>query len=114
MYKDFPVWEQGVSRVWYCLASCVHDQMLGYIRDAKTPKEAWANLKKIFAASTTARKLQLRQELNNIRQRDMSVTDYTTKVKEICDALGSINVTVDEDEMAQICLVGLAQRYRPI
>ena len=28
----------------------------------------------------------------------MSVTDYT-KIKEICDALGSINVTVDEDEI---------------
>ena len=73
--------------------------MLGYIRDAKTPKEAWENLRKIFAASTTTRKLQLRQELNNIRQRDMSVTDYTTKIKEIYDALGSINVTVDKDEM---------------
>ena len=44
----------------------------------------------------------------------MSVTDYITKVKEICDALGSINVTVDEDEMVQICLEGLTQRYGPI
>ena len=44
----------------------------------------------------------------------MSVTDYSTKVKEICDALGSINVTMDEDEMVQICLDGLAQRYEPI
>ena len=81
------------------IASYVDDQMLNYIKDAKAPKEAWENLKKIFAASTTTRKLQLRQELNNIRQRDMSVTDYTTKIKEICDALGSINVTVDEEEM---------------
>ena len=61
-----------------------------------------------------ARRLQLRQELNNIRQRDMSITDYTTKVKEIFDTLGSINVTVDEDEMVQIYLGGLAQRYEPI
>ena len=99
-HKDFPVWEQGTSRVLYCLASCVHNQMLGYIRDAKTPKEAWENLRKIFAASTTTCKLQLRQELNNIQQRDMS-----------CDALGSINVMVDEEEMVQICLGGLAPRY---
>ena len=59
-HMDFPVWEQATSRVLYCFASCVQDQMLGYIRDAKTLKEAWENLKKIFAASTTARKLQLR------------------------------------------------------
>ena len=44
----------------------------------------------------------------------MSVTDYTTKVKEIYDAIESINVTVDEDEIVQICLDGLAQRYGPI
>ena len=35
--------------------------------------------------------------------------DYTTKIKEICDALRSINVMVEEDEMVQIYLDGLAQ-----
>ena len=40
----------------------------------------------------------------------MSVIDYTMKVKQICDALGSTNVMVDEDEMVLICLGGLAQR----
>ena len=44
----------------------------------------------------------------------MFVTDYTTKIKEICDALGSINVTVHEDEMVEIVLGGLAQRYGSI
>ena len=34
-----------------------------------------------------------------VQQKDMTVMDYTTKIKEICDALGSINVTVDEEEM---------------
>ena len=85
--------------------------MLGYIRDAKTPKEAWENLKKIFAANTSARKLQLRQELNNTQQKDMSMSDYTAKIKSICDSLGSINVNIDDDEMVQICLGGLAPRF---
>ena len=62
-HADYPAWEQAASRVLYCLASCVHDHMPGYIRDSKTPKEAWEKLKKIFAANTTARKLQLRPEL---------------------------------------------------
>ena len=42
------------------------------------------------------------------------MTDYTTKIKDICNALGSINVSVDEEEMVQIYLHGLAQRYGPI
>ena len=65
--------------------------------------------KKIFAASTTAFKLHLRQELNNIVQRDMMATDYTTNNKENCD--GYINVIVDVERMVQVCLGDLAQRY---
>ena len=33
--------------------------------------------------STTTRKLQLRQELSNLQQRDLSVADYTSKIKDI-------------------------------
>ena len=95
----------------YCLATCVHDHMLGYIREAKTPKEAWEKLHKIFAANTTAKRLQLHQELNNTQQRDMSITTYTLKIKELCDSLRSISVNIDDDEMVQICLGGLVQRF---
>ena len=65
--------------------------------------EAEENLR----SNTTARKLQLRQELNNIQQRDTSITSYTLKIKELCDALGSI----DDSEMVQICLGGLAPQF---
>ena len=41
----------------YCLAICGHDHMLRHIPDAKTPKEARENLKKIFAANTMTLKL---------------------------------------------------------
>ena len=78
---NYPTWQQGASRVIYCLAKCVQDHMLSYIRDVKAPKEAWKNLKKIFVSSTTTRKLQLRQELNNIRQRDMSGRTIPSKSK---------------------------------
>ena len=91
MHEDQPVvtapeyttWEQAASRVMYCLATCVHDHMLGYIREAKMLKEAWENLRKIFAANTTNI-----QELNNIQQRDMSIMKDTLKIKDLCDSLG--------------------------
>ena len=41
----------------------------------------------------------------------MSVSYYTTKIKSICDSLGSINVNIDDDQMVQICLGGLAPRF---
>ena len=68
-------------------------------------------MKKIFAANTTARKLQLRQELSNLRQRDMSVAYYTSRMKDICDSLASIEVNIEESEMVQICLRGLTPKF---
>ena len=44
----------------------------------------------------------------------MSISNYTLKIKELCDSLGSINVNIDDDEMVQICLGGLAPRFNTI
>jgi hypothetical protein len=108
---DYPLWEKLANRVLYCFASCVGDQLLSYIRDAATLKAAWENLKKVFAASTTAMKLQLRQELSKLRQRDLSVADYTLKINEICESLASVDVNIDDNEKVQISLGGLASKF---
>ena len=44
----------------------------------------------------------------------MSISNFTFKIKELCDSLGSINVNIDDYEMVQICLSGLAPRFDPI
>ena len=44
----------------------------------------------------------------------MSVTSYTLKINELCVTLGSINVSIDDEEMVQICLDGLVQRFNTI
>ena len=95
----------------YYFASNVGDQLLSYIRDAKTPKDAWMNLKKVFVASTTTRLLQLWHEVNNVRQKVLSKADYTSRIKDICDSLTSINMTVEEDKMVQVCLGGLVSTF---
>ena len=46
-----------------------------------------------------------------MRQRDLSVADYTSKIKDICDSLASIDVNVEEGKMVQICLGGLASKF---
>ena len=44
----------------------------------------------------------------------MSIDNYTLKIKEPCDYLGSNNVNIDEYEMVQICLGGLARQFGAI
>ncbi|MCO5576337.1 hypothetical protein L7F22_030146 [Adiantum nelumboides] len=57
--------------------------------------------------NTRARKIQLKNELNTIKKDDLSVNDYTLKIKALCESLSSIAVTVDDDDKLEACLCGL-------
>ena len=39
------------------------------------------------------------------------MTDYTSKIKDICDSLASLEVNIEESEMFQVCLGGLAPKF---
>ena len=49
-----------------------------------------------------------------MQERDMSITGYTLRIMGLCDALGLINVVIDDEEMVQLCLGGLAPRFSSI
>ena len=42
--------------------------------------------------------MQLKDELNIVKKMDMSVNDYTLRIKAICEFLASIGATVDDDD----------------
>ena len=42
------------------------------------------------------------------------MADYTSRIKDICDSLASIEVNIKESEMVQICLRGLAPMFGAI
>ena len=48
--------------------------------------------------NTKARKLQLKNELNTFKKENLSINDYTLKIKSICKSLAFIGVTVEDDD----------------
>jgi len=44
----------------------VFDSMIVHIQDAKSPKQTWDTLVKMYNINTQARKMQLKQELHNL------------------------------------------------
>ena len=86
--------------------------MIGHIQDADSPAIAWKNLVKMFETNTKARKLQLKSELNNIKRGNLSINDYSLKIKSIVEALGSIKVSIEDDDLVGACLDGLGDQYK--
>ena len=95
----------------YWLSISVHDTMIGHIHDVKTPKEAYA-LVHNNETHTKARKIQLKTELHTVKMQNMSVNDYTLKIKNIVESLASIGVTIDDDDKVEVCLCGLGPLYK--
>src|SRR6516162_409168 len=86
--------------------------MIGHIQDAVSPKQAWDRLVSFDTTNTKARKLQLKNELNTVKKENLSINDYTLKIKGICESLASIGVTVEDDDKVEVCLRGLTPSYK--
>ena len=110
--KALKDWNQGKSKVMYWLSMSVTDTMIGYLESATSPAIAWRSLERLNEDHTRVRKLQLKTELNTVKRGNMSITDYASKIKGITNSLGSIGVTVDDDDVVAATLEGLGTEYK--
>jgi hypothetical protein len=104
-------WHEKARKVFYWLSVSVSDSMIVHIQDAKSPKQAWDTLVKMYSTNRQARKMQLKQELHNLQKDKMNISDYSTKVKNLADALASIGAPVDDEDLVAVTLNGLKKNY---
>ncbi|MCO5547346.1 hypothetical protein L7F22_000795 [Adiantum nelumboides] len=109
-FKD---WNQGARKVMYWLFVSVHDTMIGHIQNATSSKQTWDRLVSFDITNTKARKIQLlKNELNTVKKENLSINDYTLKIKGIVESLASIGVQVEDDDKVEVCLHVLMPAYK--
>ena len=54
----------------------------------------------------------MKNELNTVKKKNLSINDYTLKIKGICKSLASIGVTIEDDDKVEVCLRGLTPVYK--
>ena len=106
--KAWKTWNERDNKVMFLIFQNVSNVMIGHIQDLTTSKEAWEILERLYTSNTKPRKIQLKNELNNMKKTSsISVNDYILKIKEISDALGSIGAQVEDDDLVSDALNGL-------
>ncbi|MCO5569886.1 hypothetical protein L7F22_023600 [Adiantum nelumboides] len=100
--KVFKDWNQGARKVMYWLFVSVQDTMIVHIQDATSPKQAWDRLVSFDTTNTKARKIQLKNELNTVKKENLSINDYTLKIKGIVESLASIGVQVEDGDKIEV------------
>jgi len=92
----------------------VADMHLAALQTAKTAKEAWGKLEAAYKANSTARRLQLRTDLNSLKKEGgESVAKYVSRARELGHALASIGNEVTDQELALSLLAGLPSEFKP-
>ncbi len=89
----------------------VSNSMIVHIQDAKSPKQAWDTLVKMYITNTQARKMQLKQKLHNLEKNKMNISDYSIKVKNLADVFAFIGFPVDDEDLVAVTLNGLGKDY---
>jgi hypothetical protein len=65
----------------------------------------------MYSTNTQARKMQLKQKLHNLQKNKININDYSTRVKNLADALASIGAPVDDEDLVPMTLNGLGKDY---
>jgi hypothetical protein len=85
--------------------------VVGMVMFAGTSREAWETLAGAFAATLFARSSGLRQQMAELKKRDMTVNVYFHKMKALADELTSIGQPLRDDELISYILAGLPKEF---
>ena len=75
--EAFMQWNEKDKMVIFVLSQNISNSMIGHIQELETSEEVWNCLESLYTSYTKARKIQLKNELNNIKKTpSMSMNDY--------------------------------------
>ena len=77
-----------------------------------TPYEMWKALTDLFQNTSDHRKLALKDKLRKIKMKKIdTIPEHLTKFIQCCDELGSVGITVANDDLVSLALLGLPKTW---
>ncbi|KAK4492038.1 hypothetical protein RD792_002828 [Penstemon davidsonii] len=107
-------WKIKAGKAMFALKTTIEEEVLEYIRDAKTPKDACETFAKLFPKKNDTRLQLLESELLSVAQHDMTVAQYFHKVKSLCREISQLDpeAPIAETRMKRIIIHGLRPEFR--
>ena len=76
------------------------DFHLATLSKAESAKDAWETLEAVYQAKSTARRLQMKRELNNLRKEPSeALTKYVSRATDLRDQLIAAGHTIEDSEV---------------
>ncbi|KAL4272896.1 hypothetical protein GQ457_13G028570 [Hibiscus cannabinus] len=95
------------------LLSTISASILPQLVGAETSAAIWTTVQKLYSNFSTTKIMNLHCRLRALKKGTLSIREYTTQVKEICDLLATSGSPVAEVEQIATILNGLTAEYEP-
>ena len=105
-------WQKETTKTRRILLEGVKDHIVSSLHGKATPFSIWKALTDFFQSRSDRRKLALKDKLIKIKmEKGDSIPKYLTNFVHCNDELGSVGVTVDDEELVSLDLLGLSKIF---
>ena len=112
---DRRTWLRGDNKAKAIIGFSLSDEYLEHVRDFETAKQMWEAIPKVFERHTLLNKLAARRRFYIVTmQNNEKMLAYINRVKQLAARLKSMNVDIDDKEMALVVLNGLLARFESL
>ena len=100
-------WKKKTTKMRRILLEGVKDHIVSNLHGKTNPFLMWKALIELFQSRSDQRKLALKDKLRKIKmEKGESSPKYLTKFVHCKDELGSVVVTIDDEELVSLALLG--------
>jgi len=101
-----------VEKVMWIILVGVRDHIVSSLHGKETLYAMWKKLTDLHQNNSDQRKLALKDKLRKIKmEKGEMIPKYFTKFAQCPDELGSVGITVAEDDMVSLALLGLPKSW---
>ncbi len=105
-------WQKKTTKCRRILLEGVKDHIVSNLHGKASPYLMWKELTYLLQSKSDQRKLALKDKLRNIKcEKGDSMPKYLTKFTQCRDELGSVGVTVDDEDLVSLALLGLPKSW---
>jgi hypothetical protein len=109
---NLDAWKKKVEKARRILLEGVRDHIVSNLHGKDTPYAMWNALTDLFQNSNDHRKLVLKDKLRKIKmEKGDSIPKYLTKFVQCRDEMGSVGITVVDDDLVRLALLGLPKSW---
>eukprot|EP00253_Pinus_taeda_P003759 PITA_03759 len=111
-FAQVEAWKNKRAKCQRILLEGVKDTIVSSLHGKASPYLMWKALIDLFQRKSDQRKLVLKDKLKNIKcEKGDSIPKYLTKFTQCQDELGSVVVTVDDEDLVSLALLGLPKSW---